>query len=119
MNGFNRELMVFDSIESAYTFVAGLPENDLQREEYSANQPLRVAGLQLVLNRLVLSTRDAPQKPITISNDEILPFPWSRKRALSSKLNSHPSNAGPVVIPIPWYVRTFPGFSQSRRRDGA
>jgi hypothetical protein len=128
MNGCNRELMVFDGIESAYTFVAELPEGveskedvqtELQRNEHFANPPRRVAGLQLVLNRLALSTRGAPQKPVIISNDEVLPYPWSRKRALSSKLNTHPSNAGAEVVSMPWYVRTFPAFSQSPRRAGA
>ena len=125
MNAFNRELMVFDSIENAYNFVARASEgeskqdvqSDFQREEHSLDEPPRVSGLRLVLNILRMSTRGAPQNPvITITNDDALPFPWSRQRAFSSKLNIHPTNAEATGVPVPWYVRTSPAFSQSHRR---
>ena len=91
--------------------------HNLKKLETHLNIGLRVLNDLRSLRRLLFEERNTNTTDVVrkvwnpFNNDEIvLPFGWSRRRALSSIHQHHP-NGGAHAFPTPWYVRTTPQFS--------
>jgi hypothetical protein len=93
--------------------------SNLERLETHVKRGRRVLNDLRSLRRLLFEERSASTSDVVrkgwspFEEDEtVLPFGWSRKRALSSRHDADPSNGAGTTVLAPWYVRTSPPFSQ-------
>jgi len=97
----------------------------LERLETQVKRGRRVLNDLRSLRRLLFEERSKTSVSDVVrkvwspfeEGETVLPFGWSRKRALSSRHGAHPSNGVGTAVPAPWYVRSSPPFSLAARSE--